>query len=88
MTEEKQTVDRPWVHLKEVAAIMGLKYNSAKNLVYAGKFPMPTYKLGRYQVVDRGVVDAYFDLMHKRGLKELRKKVSVKRVKAAQLATA
>lgn len=51
--------------------MFGLKYQTAKNLVHLGRFPVDTYKLGRIRVVDRLVLAAYFDSMRERGLRVL-----------------
>jgi hypothetical protein len=66
------TEQLPWIALKDVAPMFGLKYQTAKNLVHLGKFPVDTYKLGRIRVVDRVVLNAYFDSMRERGLQVLK----------------
>jgi hypothetical protein len=72
----------PWVYLKEVAVLMGIKYNTAKNLIYMDKFPMPVSKIGRFHVVHREVLDTYFDDMRRKGLKALRSAALAKARKA------
>lgn len=54
---EKQT---PWIALKEVCDQYGYCYEVAKRKVREGKFPVPTYLVGRTPVIDREVHDAYF----------------------------
>jgi hypothetical protein len=51
--------------------MFGLKYQTTKNLVHQGKFPVPTYKLGRIRVADRAVVEAYFRGQRERGMQLL-----------------
>lgn len=63
--------EQPWVSVKELAPMLGLKYQTAKNLIHQGKFPIPTYKLGRIRVADRAVADAYFRKQRERGMQLL-----------------
>ncbi len=53
--------------------MFGYKPNSAKNKIAEGSFPVKTYKLGRRIVVDRAVVDAWFDARRQEGLAALAK---------------
>ena len=62
----------PWVALEDVCHLYGLCYESAKNKVSAGKFPVDTYKVGKRHVIDRVVHEEYFRLQRERGLAALR----------------
>jgi hypothetical protein len=73
----KVTEQLPWIALKDVAPMFGLRYQTCKNLVHLGRFPVDTYKLGRIRVVDRVVLDAYFAAMRDRGLQVLKEAPSV-----------
>ena len=61
-------VEVPWIELQEAAPLFGLTFESAKNAIYAEKFPVRTYKLGRKIVVDRVVIEEYFRLRREEGL--------------------
>lgn len=63
--EERACVDvtereRVWLDIKDVCSDFGLSYSTAKNRIYFGTFPVPTYKVGKKIVVDRAVLDAYW----------------------------
>ena len=68
------TEQLPWIALKDVAPMFGLRYQTCKNLVHQGKFPVDTYKLGRIRVVDREVLQAYFIAMRERGLRAMQER--------------
>ncbi|AEY69579.1 excisionase [Burkholderia phage vB_BceS_AH2] len=45
---------------------------SARNAVAAGRFPVPTYKLGKLIVIDRAVHEEFFASKRRAGLLALR----------------
>lgn len=52
--------ERVWVEVKDICGDFGLSYATAKNRIYFGTFPVPTYKVGKKLVVDRAVLDTYW----------------------------
>lgn len=52
--------ERVWVEVKDICADFGLSYATAKNRIYFGTFPVPTYKVGKKIVVDRAVLETYW----------------------------
>lgn len=64
--------DIPWVAVEEVCQMYGVTYETAKNKIAAGTFPVPTYKIGKRHVIDRAVHDEYFQIQRQRGLAALR----------------
>jgi hypothetical protein len=65
-------IDRSFFTLAEAAPKLGLKLNSARNMLAAGTFPVPAFKLASRWVVDKVVVDEFFRLKREEGLKQLR----------------
>lgn len=61
----------PWVAVKEVCHLYGRTYESCKNLICAGTFDVPTYKVGKKWVIDKAVHDAYFLSKRETGLRQL-----------------
>lgn len=59
---------RPWVALKDVHAEYGMTLASARNAISAGRFPVPTYKLGRMIVIDLAVHEEFFASRREAGL--------------------
>ena len=51
----------PWIALKEVVHLFGVTYETAKNRIYAENFPVPVRREGKLLVVDRAVIDRYFE---------------------------
>lgn len=51
----------PWISLRDVVHLFGITYETAKNRLYAENFPVPVRKEGRLLVVDKAVIEAYFD---------------------------
>lgn len=52
----------PFVELREIYALFGYKnYSSAIRASQRGQFPIPTYKIGNRMMVDREVVEMYFE---------------------------
>lgn len=64
--------DIPWVAVEDVCAMYGVTYETAKNKITAGTFPVPTYKAGKRHVIDRVVHEEYFAQQRERGLALLR----------------
>jgi hypothetical protein len=63
--------DQPWLLLKDAAPMFGMSWDSIKNAVSEGRFPVDTYKLGKNRVIDKDVMNAYFAAQKARGLKTL-----------------
>lgn len=51
----------PWISLRDVVHLFGITYETAKNRLYAENFPVPVRKEGRLLVVDKAVIEAYFE---------------------------
>ena len=51
----------PWISLREVVHMFGITYETAKNRLYAENFPVPVRKEGRLLVVDKVVLERYFE---------------------------
>jgi hypothetical protein len=51
----------PWIALRDVVHLFGVTYESAKNRIYAENFPVPVRREGRLLVVDKVVLERYFD---------------------------
>jgi predicted site-specific integrase-resolvase len=51
----------PWVALRDVVHMFGITYETAKNRIYAENFPVPVRKEGRLLVVDKAVLERYFE---------------------------
>lgn len=60
--------DKHWVALKDVHSDYGMTLESARNAIAAGRFPVPTYKLGRMIVIDRAVHETFFANKREEGL--------------------
>jgi len=54
-------MDCPWVALKDVVHLFGVTYETAKNRIYAENFPVPVRREGRLLVVDKAVLERYFE---------------------------
>jgi hypothetical protein len=61
----------PWLPLSVACDMFGMTYGSAKNAVLEERFPVMTYRLGRFIVVDKDVIDNYFREQRAKGLKKL-----------------
>lgn len=67
-----------WVALMDVHRQYGFKsMGSARNAVAAGRFPVPTYKLGGMIVIDKEVHAEFFRRHREAGLQALRNNKSV-----------
>lgn len=51
----------PWVALREVVHLFGVTYETAKNRIYAENFPVPVRREGKLLVVDKVVLERYFE---------------------------
>lgn len=51
----------PWIALKEVVHLFGVTYETAKNRIYAENFPVPVRKEGKLLVIDKAVLERYFE---------------------------
>jgi hypothetical protein len=63
--------DKSWLLLKDAAPLFGMSWDSIKNAVSEGRFPVDTYKLGRNRVIDKDVMAAYFAALKAHGMKKL-----------------
>lgn len=50
----------PWVALRDVVHLFGVTYATAKNRIYAETFPVPVRREGKVLVVDKAVLERYF----------------------------
>ncbi len=66
------SVEVPWIDLRDACSAFGVTYETAKNKILYGKFPVPTYKLGKRTVIDKEVYDAYFAKQRAVGLAKLK----------------
>ena len=65
--------EMPWVAVMVVYRQYGYKSASAaRNAVAAGRFPVPTYKLGKLIVIDRLVHEGFFSKHRESGLLAMR----------------
>jgi len=61
-----------WVALKDVHQHYGFSsLGAARNAVAAGRFPVPTYKMGRLIVIDKVVHDEFFRRKREAALRAL-----------------
>lgn len=65
------TAECPWVAVKDVCHLYGVTYAVAMNKIYAEKFDVPTYKVGKLHVIDRVVHDSFFAKKREEGLSRL-----------------
>ena len=61
-----------WVAVKDVCSHYGNTFDTAKNRISAGTFPVKTYRVGKTLVIDREVHDAYFRRERDAGLLALK----------------
>lgn len=54
-------MDCPWVALRDVVHLFGVTYETAKNRLYAETFPVPVRREGRRLVIDKVVLERYFE---------------------------
>ena len=67
------TPELPWLPLEEAARRLGMTIKSAHNCLLYETFPVPTYKIGKRRVVDRLVLDHFFEMKRADGLEQLKK---------------
>ena len=70
-THGSHLMDCPWVALRDVVHLFGVTYDTAKNRIYAKTFPVPVRREGKLLVVDRAVVQAYFEGRRQNDLSKL-----------------
>lgn len=61
----------PWVPVKEVCHLYGVTFETAKNKIANGTFPVHTYKVGKLHVIDRAVHEEFFRRQREVGLQAL-----------------
>jgi hypothetical protein len=71
---EMDTTDLPWIPLAECARQLGMTVKSAHNCLLMETLPVPTYKIGKRRVVDKGVMAEFFRLKREQGLETLAKR--------------
>ena len=64
-------MQKPWIVLEDLAPMLGVTPDTAKNKIAMGTFEVPTYKLGKKIVADRAVVEAFFASKREEGLRRL-----------------
>ena len=69
----------PWVAVEDVCHMYGIQFNTAKNKISAGEFPVPVYRVGKRWVIDRAVHEAYFTHMREVGRAALKSTLSTGR---------
>ncbi len=70
-TSSAHYIEPTWIELKEAAPFFGMSFESAKNAVHLGRFPCPTYKLGRRRVIDKTVMKEFFARKNSEGMTRL-----------------
>ena len=65
------SAETPWVALRDVAAMYGVSYLTAKNKIHAGTFDVPAYRVGKTWVIDKHVHEAFFLKKRAEGLRAL-----------------
>lgn len=71
-TSPVTTQEVPWVAVDEVCEHYGFQFPSAKHAIAEGRFPVPTYKIGRRLVIDKAVHCEFFNAKREAGLLALR----------------
>jgi len=61
-------MEKPYLSMPELAELFGLTTKSLHNSLHHSRFPVPTYKMGKFRVADKAVVKAYFDAQRQKGL--------------------
>lgn len=64
--------DRTWITLREASPLFGMSYEGIKNLITKHEFPVPTYRIGRTRVIDKKVLDTFFEEMARKGIEQLK----------------
>lgn len=47
--------------MRDVVHLFGVTYETAKNRIYAENFPVPVRREGKLLVVDKAVIERYFE---------------------------
>lgn len=68
---EREPVEVSWLTIAQAAPLLGMTTASIKNSIQRGTFPVPTYMLGRWRVIDKQVLEAFFSGQRDEGLKRL-----------------
>jgi transcriptional antiterminator len=64
-------MEKPYLTMGELASLFGLTTQSLHNSINEERFPVPTYKMGKFRVADKVVVQHYFDSRRAVGLSTL-----------------
>ena len=64
-------MEKPYLTTGELASLFGLTTQSLHNSINEERFPVPTYKMGKFRVADKVVVQHYFDARRAVGLSKL-----------------
>lgn len=64
-------MEKPYLTMGELASLFGLTTQSLHNSINEERFPVPTYKMGKFRVADKVVVQHYFDSRRAVGLSAL-----------------
>jgi len=64
-------MEKPYLTMGELASLFGLTTQSLSNSIHEERFPVPTYKMGKFRVADKIVVQRYFDSRRAVGLSQL-----------------
>lgn len=67
-----ETDEVPWVKVSDVCSHYGVTYPTSLNKIRAGTFPVPTYKVGGFHVIDKAVHEEYFRLKREAGLRAMK----------------
>lgn len=65
------TLETPWIAVEDVCHMYGVTFAAALNKIRAGRFDVPTYKVGKRHVIDRKVHERYFEIQRQIGLQAL-----------------
>jgi predicted DNA-binding transcriptional regulator AlpA len=64
-------MEKPYIHMPELADLLGMTLKGLHNSVCRESFPIPTYKLGKRRVADKEVVSRFFNEKRIIGLSEI-----------------
>ena len=54
-------LEKPYYTMAELADLMSMSIKGLHNSLHKDSFPIPTYKLGKFRVADKEVVNLYFE---------------------------
>jgi len=63
-------MEKPYLELQELAILFNLSVGSINNSISQNRFPVPTFKLGKFRVADKNTVKNYFAEKAEEGLLE------------------